>query len=317
VLLGRDLTIRRFSAQAQKQFDLLSTDVGRPIAHMRHHLLATSDDPSHPAPYAVSLESLAADVIASMREREYEVHDGTTSRWYSLRIRPYVTLDNKIDGAVLLLVSIDAFKQHEREIVVARDHAENTIATVREPLLVLDAALCVESANPAFYRVFQATAEATIGRMIFDLGNGQWAIPRLRELLTNILPQRTTVEDFQVEHDFEHIGKRIMLLNARRLVDPQRKSERIVLAIEDITERAHTNEELRTSNAQLQARADELSRFNQAAIDRELRMIELKQEINDLCRNHGEVARYRIDGDADRDETSEQPEGTRVPRSPP
>jgi hypothetical protein len=95
-----------------------------------------------------------------------------------------------------------------------------------------------------------------------------------------------------------------MLLNARRLVDPQRQSDRIVVAIEDITERAQNNEKLRATNAQLQTRADELSRFNQAAIDRELRMIELKLEINDLCRQHGEATRYRIDGDAEQCEAA-------------
>lgn len=298
VLLGRDLTIRRFSPQAQKQFDLLPTDVGRPIAHLRHHLMVSAErDAPQARQSAANLESLAADVISSVREREYEVYDEATRRWYQLRIRPYMTLDSKIDGAVVLLVDIEALKQHERALAIARDYAENTIATVREPLLVLDAALRVESVNRAFYRVFQVAAKATIGRSVFDLGNGQWALPRLRELLTDVLPQRSTIEDFKVEHDFEHIGERIMLLNARRLVEPHRQSERILLAIEDITERAQADDLLRASNTQLQARADELSRFNQAAIDRELRMIELKREINDLCQQHGEAARYRIDGE--------------------
>ncbi len=311
VLLGRDLTIRRFSPQAQKQFDLLATDLGRPVAHLRHHLLIGAAEPS-----PLNLESFASEVISSVREQEHEAYDEATRRWYSLRIRPYVTLDNKIDGAVLVLVDIDALKQNERAILLARDLAENVIATVREPLLVLDAALRVESANPSFYRVFQVAQEATIGRSLFDLGNGQWAIPRLRELLTEVLPQRSTVEDFEVEYDSEQVGKRIMLLNARRLADPQRHSERIVVAIEDITERAHMTEALRASNTQLQTRADELGRFNQAAIDRELRMIELKREINDLCRHHGEVARYRIDGDAEQDDAATQPGGSRTLESP-
>ena len=112
------------------------------------------------------------------------------------------------------------------------------VETVREPLLVLDKELRVESANRAFYRVFGVEPRATIGRSIYDLGNRQWDIPRLRELLEEILPQKTTIEDFRVEHVFESIGPRIMLLNARQVHDAEHKTQRILLAIEDITERS-------------------------------------------------------------------------------
>jgi len=170
VLLGRDLTIRRFSAQAEKQFNLLATDVGRPISNVRHNL-DLSD-----------LETFIAEVIATVREREREVQDNN-GRWYSLRVRPYFTLDNKVDGAVLVLVDIDALKQTQREITEAREFAESTVETVREPLLVLDGELRVTSANGSFYREFSVTPAETVGRLIYDLGNRQWDIPRLRALL--------------------------------------------------------------------------------------------------------------------------------------
>ena len=95
---------------------------------------------------------------------------------------------------------------------------------MREPLLVLDHQLRVESANRAFYRTFRVAPAETVGKFIYDLGNHQWDIPRLRELLEEILPQSTTIEDFQVEHDFEQLGRRTMLLNARRIQDPQHKT---------------------------------------------------------------------------------------------
>jgi len=234
VLLGRDLTIRRFSPQAQKQFDLLTTDVGRPIGHIRHTLVY---DPPQAPESPADLESIAAEVIASVRERECEVHD-KAGRWYSLRVQPYMTLDNKVDGAVLVLVDINALKQSEQVAAAARDYAENTIETVREPLLVLDGQLRVESANRAFYRTFRVAPAETVGRFIYELGNHQWDIPRLRQLLEELLPQNTGIEDFQVEHDFPAgVGRRTMLLNARRIHDAQRKTERILLAIEDISER--------------------------------------------------------------------------------
>ncbi|MGH2373113.1 MAG: PAS domain-containing protein, partial [bacterium] len=146
VVVGRDLCIRRFTPQAEKQFDLLATDVGRPISHIRHNLVF-ADGAGSPS----DLEDLSAEVIDSVREQEHEVRD-KGGRWYSLRVRPYMTLDKKVDGAVLVLVDIDAQKWAEQAVAAARDYAENIVETVREPLLVLDEELRVESANRSFYR---------------------------------------------------------------------------------------------------------------------------------------------------------------------
>ncbi len=231
LLLGRDLTIRRFSPQAEKQFDLRHTDVGRPISHIRHNLVH-ADDANTP----LDLETLCLEVITSVSEQEHEVRD-KAGLWHSLRLRPYTTLDHKIDGAVLLLLEIDELKHSKQAVAAARDYAENIVETVRDPLLVLDSDLRIVSANRAFYRVFRVEPAETVSTFIYDLGNRQWDIPRLRELLEEILPQSKTVEDFAVEHNFEQLGQRTMLLNARTILNPLQKTERILLAIEDITER--------------------------------------------------------------------------------
>ncbi len=241
VLLGRDLTIRRFSSQAEKQFDLLASDVGRPIAHIRHNLAIAAGDQESVA----DLEGLSAEVIASVREQEREVRD-KGGRWYSLRVRPYITLDNKVDGAVLVLLDIDALKRTER-IQAALDFAQSTVDTVREPLLVLDGSLRVRSAGRAFYQTFRVSPEETIGRFIYDLGNRQWDIPALRTLLEQILLKNSAFDDFGVEHEFGHLGRRTMRLNARRLKDAASQSEWILLAIEDITERRKLEQEVRSS----------------------------------------------------------------------
>ena len=136
-----------------------------------------------------------------MREREREVQD-KEGRWYSLRVRPYMTLDNKVDGAVLVLVDITDLKRTEREAKAARDYAEATIRTARDPLMVLRADLRVNTANEAFYKTFKTTPDQTEGRLIYDLGNRQWNIPRLRKLLEEILPRNSFFNDFEVTHDF-------------------------------------------------------------------------------------------------------------------
>ena len=241
LLLGRDLTIRRFTPQAEKQFDLRAADVGRPISHIRHNLVL-ADGTNTP----LDLEQICVEVIANVIEQERAVLD-KAGRWHSLRVRPYTTLDQKVDGAVLLLLEIDELKHSEQAVAAARDYAESIVETVREPMLVLDKELRVESANRSFYNAFGVNPAVTIGKFIYELGDKQWDIPRLRELLENILTQSTSIEEFQVEHDFKQLGRRTMLLNARRILDPQRKTERILLAIEDITERNLLEEKLHAS----------------------------------------------------------------------
>ncbi len=115
--------------------------------------------------------------------------------------------------------------------------AENIINTVREPLIVLDQDLKVVAASRSFYKFFKVNSDETVGRLIYDLGNKQWDIPKLRELLETILPEKATFDNYEVEHDFSTIGKRTMLLNARQIERAFGKEKIILLAIEDITER--------------------------------------------------------------------------------
>ena len=124
---------------------------------------------------------------------------------------------------------------------------ESVFDAVREPLVVLDGRLSVQSANRSFYRTFRVTPQETEGRLLYDLGNGQWDIPRLRTLLEEILPQRRSFEDFEVEHDFPDIGRKVMLLNARKL--RQAGAELILLAMEDVTERRRAEAQEQTTEA--------------------------------------------------------------------
>src|ERR1039457_2833074 len=127
------------------------------------------------------------------------------------------------------------------------EFAENIINTVREPLIVLDKDLRVVKASQPFYDFFRVTPGETIGTLIYNLGNHQWDIPKLRELLETILPKKTTFDNFEVEHVFSTIGKRIMLLNARKIQSGSGKEQIILLAIEDITQRKLAEEALTIS----------------------------------------------------------------------
>ncbi len=133
--------------------------------------------------------------------------------------------------------SAEERREMEQIVQEAREYAESIVATVREPLVILDAGLMVISANRAFYRMFKVTPEETEGQFIYDLGSRQWDIPALRKLLGEILPKSNTFEGFEVEHDFPTIGRKTMLLNARRIYRNKVKEPMVLLAIEDISER--------------------------------------------------------------------------------
>ena len=129
-----------------------------------------------------------------------------------------------------------------------QNYAQNIVDTVREPLLILDATLRVRSANRAFYQTFQVSAAETEGRLIYELGNGQWDIPDLRTLLEDIVPKSSMFDDFELEHTFPVIGRRFMLLNARKLQAGQH-GELLVLAMEDVTARKKAEEDLINAGA--------------------------------------------------------------------
>ncbi|MFH1702979.1 MAG: ATP-binding protein [Nitrospirota bacterium] len=142
-------------------------------------------------------------------------------------------------------------KRAEVAVREALRYAENIVETVREPLVVLDIDLKILSANRSFYNTFKVTPDETVGKFIYDLGNQQWDIPRLRTLFEEILPISTQFDNFEVEHNFPIIGRKIMLLNARRIYRKDIGMQMILLAIEDITERRQREEELKKLSEEL------------------------------------------------------------------
>ncbi|MEH2068436.1 MAG: chemotaxis protein CheB [Nostoc sp.] len=222
LMLGGDLRIRRFTPIAATIFNLIATDVGRLLSDIKHTLNLTD------------LEEQILQVINTLNLKIQEVQD-QKGHWYDLRIRPYRTIDHKIDGAVVVLVDIDALKRSLDQLKASGDYAKAIVETVRESLVVLNADLRVVLANLSFYNIFQVVAAETLDRSIFEIGNGLWNIPQLRSLLEQVLTNNSSIQDFEIEHNFELIGQKIMRLNARKMPKVDENTELILLAIEDIT----------------------------------------------------------------------------------
>ena len=224
LFLDNNLKIRRFTPYVTKIISLIPGDIGRPITDI------VSD---------LQYGNLAEDVnevLKTMVSRETQLQTNGGS-WYLMRIVPYRTTENIIDGVVITFSDITDFKRMGVSMIDRAEYAEGIIRTVRESLLVLSGELKIVSANPCFYRTFHVTPEETEGQTLYDLGNGQWNIPALRKLLEELLPKNTQIEGFLIEHEFPTIGKRRMLLNARRIAQEGSRKELILLAIEDITNR--------------------------------------------------------------------------------
>jgi len=176
---------------------------------------------------------------------------------------------------------------------VAWTYIKIVVDTVREPFLVLDEHLIVISANKTFYTFFGASKETTEGQQVYTLGNGQWSSPKLRILLEDILPKNTYFEDFKVDHQFPKIGRKIMLLNARRIYRTGEEQPIILLAMEDVTKQKQLEDQLKAytkslthevaiRTAQLELRVKELEKVNRVLIRREERMNEFRAELERL-----------------------------------
>ena len=160
---------------------------------------------------------------------------------------------------------------------------DSILKSIREPLLVLDQDLKVVTANDAFYRTFDVSPDETKDVLIYELGSRQWNIPKLRELLEEILPQNTSFHDFEVEHDFENIGRKIMHLNARRIHGGNSQTQWILLAIEDVTEREyykrHLEEIVAQRTAELNAARQEAEKNRQTAEEALFEVSKLKDQL--------------------------------------
>lgn len=214
LMLGEDMTIRRYTPMAERLFNLIPSDLGRRLSDLNRSILIPD------------LDETVTKVITNLTPIERDVQD-RDGRWYSLRIRPYRTRENKIEGVVILLVDIDHLKRA----------LDLVLATPKEPLLTLGADLKVRRANESFYRAFHMRPDETEGRYLYEAGGGQWNTLELRKLLEEVLPKSKEIRDFPLEATFPEIGKRKLLINAFRFYDEGWGLQMILMAIEDATEK--------------------------------------------------------------------------------
>ncbi len=245
VRLDRDLKIRSFTPRAQEILNLIPADLGRPIGGIKLKIEIPD------------LEMQTLNVIHSLNAWVQEVRD-LEGRWYSLRIKPYRTVEDKIEGAVLILIDIDEQKRTAREVEESRDFIQAIFQTMRESLLVLDRSLRVRLANQIFYQTFKVLPEETHNHFIYELGNHQWDIPDLRRLLEEVLPRKTSLRNYRVEHKFPGIGERVMLLNAKRIQQETPAEEQILLTIEDVTAQDRAEKKLQESETKLKKLSSQL-----------------------------------------------------------
>ena len=233
LFLDHSLAIQRYTPAAVQIYRLIGSDVGRPLNDIKSNLDNVD--------LTADLQSVLDTLIPV--EREVQTLDGA---WYLARVQPYRTQDNVIEGVVLTFTTVTAFKlatqaaqraaaelasTQQVATQLARELAEAIVNTISQPLIVLDGALQVVSASHSFYQHFQVKPEDTVGRKIYDLGNGQWNIPDLRQLLEELLPQQKVLEGYVVEHSFPHLGPQRMVLNAQRIVTALGNTELILLAM--------------------------------------------------------------------------------------
>lgn len=212
VMLGNDLTIRRFTPLAQKIFNLIPSDIGRRISDINPNI--TMPD----------LQALVTEVIDSLNVKEIEVQD-REGHWYSLRIRPYRTAENKIDGAVIVLVDIGDVRQG----------LEDMLEIVPQPMLLLTSDLKVNKANESFYEKFRVSRERTEGKSFFKLDDGEWDIPSLRSVLDGMVPGSQPVTNFRVTREFRALGKRDLAISARRLYQNSKGTYYVLMLCQDMT----------------------------------------------------------------------------------
>ncbi|UTB32571.1 MAG: PAS domain-containing protein [Methanobacterium sp. ERen5] len=221
IFVDNDINIRRFTEESTKLIKLIESDVGRPLSDITSQIN-----------YPELIEDIS-QVIKKVAFKEKEVNTAR-GEWYKVRIMPYKTSKNVIDGATITFVDISNIKNIQEKMQSALNYAEDIINTVQEPLLILDQKLAVTSANQAFYETFKLN-KSDIENMKLDMINdGDWNIQSLLKQLELTLKENIELKDFEFQNYFKDVGHKKIVLNARKIYRGDIDTELILLSIQNI-----------------------------------------------------------------------------------
>jgi two-component system CheB/CheR fusion protein len=221
VFLDDKLAIKRFTTQAKKVFSLIETDIGRPISDLTANLRYEG------------LVDDAREVMRSLvfKEREIQTKEGA---WRLMRIMPYRTFENLIDGLVMTFIDVDRMKRAENDAQTARSYAETIVDSVTQALLVIDHELRVLSANRAFHELYRTSGKAVVGEMLPSLLEGTLAHPQVIERLQGVLDDQPWGEPFLLQHTFQRSGPKKLSLHARKMSAESGRPPLVLLTIDQM-----------------------------------------------------------------------------------
>ena len=251
LLLDPQLNLRFFTPAAKSLFKLIASDVGRPLGDLTRRF---EDE---------ALLSDACAVLASHApvRREVRAEDGG---WFMRAMLPYRSDDSGVQGVVITFAGISEMKAAEQEIEAARAYLDSIIATIRQPLVVLDDELRVISASSSFHRIFSVKPEDLIGRHLLAAGD-HLDVAALREFLASIQARGTSINDHEVELELPTLGRRTFLMSARVLREAPAARRKILVAIVDVTEARREGRALEAAKSEAERANVGKSRFLAAA----------------------------------------------------
>ena len=242
LVLDAGLRVRRFTPMAGSVLNLIPGDVGRPFSNIASNL------------DVADWEELFSEVTSQGRFIEREVRD-RNGRRYSLRVRPYKTSDNRIEGVLVVMLDTDLIYRVRDEAQKSGDYARAIVETIHEALVVVDSEWRVSTVNRSFCELFRTSLLGMEHKSLFGLGAGQFSAPHLRELLQDVLLKGTQIKRFELDQQFPEIGRRRLVLNARQIDTTQK----ILIAIDDVTESKQAQDELERNESTIRALLDSAS----------------------------------------------------------
>ena len=220
IFVDNELKIRRFTDEATKIVKLIKSDVGRSLGD----IVSSINYPD--------LVDDILNVIEKVVYKEKEVNNNK-GHWYKVRIMPYKTSKNIIDGATITFLDVSNMKNIQDKLQNALNYAENIIYTAHEPLLILDNELVIISANKSFYDTFDLNKSTTEGEKLSEISDGDWNASSIQNLLTDIIEGNNKINDYEFDHTFNRVGHKKLLLNARKIYRSDIGKDTILLAMED------------------------------------------------------------------------------------